>query len=61
MGKFDFETWWSKNVAPKEENIMDFVYKDIARDLLKDVLSFYKIDDTEDDIENIDLSDILSL
>jgi hypothetical protein len=58
MAKFDFEKWWMDNVG-EEENVIDIVYKKIARDLLKDILSFYRIDESDEDIVNIDLSNFL--
>lgn len=60
MAKFDFEKWWIENVGNEDnENIMDIVYKGIAKDLLKDVLSFYRIDDSDEDVADIDLSDFI--
>jgi len=60
MEKFDFEKWWKENVGNEEkENIMDIVYKEIARDLVKDVLNFYKIDDSDVDVAELDLSDFV--
>jgi hypothetical protein len=58
MAKFDFEKWWMENVG-EEKNVIDIVYKKIARDLLKDILSFYCIDESDEDIVNIDLSNFL--
>jgi len=58
MAKFDFEKWWMENVG-EEKNVIDTVYKEIARDLLKDILSFYCIDESDEDIVNIDLSNFL--
>jgi hypothetical protein len=58
MAKFDFEKWWMENVG-EEKNVIDIVYKEIARDLLKDILSFYCIDESDEDIVDIDLSNFL--
>jgi len=66
MAIFNFDKWWLEHVGP-EDNVMDKVYKDFAKEAIDAAIEFYglnarvreEMENDSIDLDTLDLSDVL--